>query len=137
MKIELNHKSELLFESHNELGKTIQVGVSSDSTDHTIRPMELLLMGVAGCSSIDVIGILKKQRQVINTYKVIVEGERTKSIPALFKTIHVEFHLEGEVQPKKALQAIHLSIDKYCSVSKILEHTTTITTALILNNTKI
>ena len=99
--------------------------------------MELLLMGIAGCSSIDVIGILKKQRQQIDDYKVVVHGERLKAIPALFKTIHIEFHLEGEIQQKKALQAIHLSIDKYCSVSKILDQTANITTQLILNKTKI
>ena len=67
----------------------------------------------------------------------MVHGERLKAIPALFKTIHIEFHLEGEIQQKKALQAIHLSIDKYCSVSKILDQTANITTQLILNKTKI
>lgn len=137
MKIELHQKNGLLFESQNALGHTINIGVSENTNDNAIRPMELLLMGVAGCSSIDVIGILKKQRQQIDAYKVVVHGERLKAIPALFKTIHIEFHLEGEIQQKKALQAIHLSIDKYCSVSKILDQTANITTQLILNKTKI
>lgn len=137
MKIELHQKNGLLFESQNALGHTINIGVSENTNDNAIRPMELLLMGIAGCSSIDVIGILKKQRQQIDDYKVVVHGERLKAIPALFKTIHIEFHLEGEIQQKKALQAIHLSIDKYCSVSKILDQTANITTQLILNKTKI
>ncbi|UTW64986.1 OsmC family protein [bacterium SCSIO 12643] len=136
MKIELNQKDGLLFEAQNELQNTIQVGVSDNSDAHPIRPMELLLMGVAGCSSVDVIGILNKQRQKIDDYKVVVHGERVKAIPAIFKSIHVEFHLLGDIQPEKAQRAIHLSIDKYCSVSKMLEQATNITTQLYLNNKK-
>lgn len=137
MKIELNRKDGLLFEAQNELQNTIQVGISDHPQDHPIRPMELLLMGVAGCSSVDVIGILNKQRQKVENYRVIVHGERVKAIPAIFKSIHVEFHLTGDIPPEKAQHAIRLSIEKYCSVSKMLEHSTNITTQLYLNNEKI
>lgn len=133
MKIELKHENGLLFQSKNELGNTLQIGVSNSENGNAIRPMELLLMGIASCSSIDVIGILNKQRQYFKSYRVVVTAERTKAIPAVFKSIHLAFHLSGNILPNKAQYAIDLSIEKYCSVSKILEQTATITTELILN----
>ena len=137
MKIELNHKKDLLFEGTNEQGSTVSIGISSDTETKATRPMELLLMGLAGCSSVDVIGILKKQKQEVTHYSVNVEAERVKAIPAIFKSITVTFHLEGNIQAAKAQRAIDLSVHKYCSVGKILEETATIKTQLILNNTEI
>lgn len=101
-------------------------------------PMELLLMGVAGCSGIDLIGILQKQRQEIETYHMEVDGERTEIGEAKpFTGIHVTIFITGNVKPKKALKAAELSFDKYCSVSKTLEPTATITYDVVVNGEKI
>ncbi len=97
-------------------------------------PMELLLMGVAGCSGIDLIGILQKQRQEITSYKMDVEGERKELGEAKpFSKIHATIYIEGDVKPKKALKAAALSFEKYCSVSKTLEPTATVTYSVVVN----
>ena len=84
--------------------------------------MQAVLMAVAGCSGIDVVSILKKQRQQIDSFFVEVEGERIQVDEAKpFKTIKVSFFLQGNIDPKKAKKAAELSFEKYCSVSKTLE----------------
>lgn len=91
------------------------------------RPMELLLMGLGGCSAIDIIGILKKQRQEISEFDIIIEAERQKDqIPSLFEWIKVCYKLKGKIDEEKLKRAIDLSVEKYCSVSAILSKTTSI-----------
>ncbi|MCL4157996.1 UNVERIFIED_CONTAM: hypothetical protein GTU68_064015 [Idotea baltica] len=90
--------------------------------------MELMLAGIAGCSSIDIGLILTKQKQVLEDLEVKVEAEREKDkTPALFTDIHVHFILKGNIDENKAKRAVELSMDKYCSVGKILEKTANIT----------
>ena len=101
-------------------------------------PMELILMGVAGCSGIDMISILKKQRQNITSFKAEVEGERVQVGDAKpFKDIYVVFFLEGPINEEKAARAAQLSFEKYCSVSKTLEPTATIHYKVVLNGNPI
>ncbi|MCO6461746.1 MAG: OsmC family protein [Saprospiraceae bacterium] len=92
-----------------------------------MRPMQLLLTAIGGCSSIDVINILKKQKQEISDFEVEVEG---LSVPveeySRFSEIVVHFKIRGKVDPKKAEKAAQLSFQKYCSVSKALEPTSDI-----------
>ncbi len=84
--------------------------------------MESLLMAVAACSGIDMVSILKKQRQEITDFSAEVEGERIQVGEAKpFKEIKVKFFLEGSIDPAKALKAAQLSFEKYCSVSKTME----------------
>lgn len=94
------------------------------------RPMELLLMGLGGCSAIDVILILKKQKQVIKDLSIEVTGERvtiegTQMSP--FKSINVHFKLVGQVDPLKLEKAIGLSMEKYCSATAQLRDSAVIT----------
>jgi len=85
-------------------------------------PMQLLLMGLAGCTSIDVVNILNKQKQNITSYKVIINGEREENKePSLWKNINIEFRIEGNVEQEKAERAAELSINKYCSVAATLK----------------
>ncbi|MCO5231472.1 MAG: OsmC family protein [Chitinophagales bacterium] len=96
--------------------------------DLGMRPMEVLLSSLAGCSSMDVLSILGKMKEDIQDYKVEITGERdTEQVPAIFKTIHVHFILKGNLNTKNVEKAIKLSMDKYCSVSKMLEKSATIT----------
>ena len=98
--------------------------------------MQAILMAVAGCSGIDVVSILKKQRQVISDFKAEVEGERVQVDDAKpFRSINVKFFLEGEIDPKKAKKAAELSFEKFCSVSKTLEPNVTITYDVVVNGT--
>ena len=84
--------------------------------------MQMLLMGLAGCSAIDVIMILKKQKQEVRDYKMIVNGSREAGKePSLWKDIVLEFHIYGNVDIDKATRAVALSMDKYCSVAATLK----------------
>jgi putative redox protein len=92
------------------------------------RPMELVLMGLGGCSGIDLINILKKQSQDLKSFDIIIEAEREQDkIPAVFKTIHLTFKLSGNLSDKQVKKAIELSMEKYCSVTAMLEKTAKIT----------
>lgn len=89
-----------------------------------MRPMHVLLASLAGCSTIDIIHILRRQRQPLENIEVKVEAEREKDeVPALFTRIHLHYRLFGPLKPAKVTQAIRLSLDKYCSVAKIVEKT--------------
>ena len=91
------------------------------------RPMELLLAGLGGCAAIDVVGILTKQRQPVAEMEVAVEGERAEGEPSVFERIHVRFALRGPADDAAVARAVALSMDKYCSVARVLERTASIT----------
>jgi putative redox protein len=100
------------------------------------RPMELLLMGLGGCTAIDVILILKKQRQVVEDFQIRVQGDREKIVgteKTPFRQINIQFELSGQIDGNKALKAIQMSMDKYCSATAQLEPSATITHSLLLN----
>ena len=100
------------------------------------RPMELLLMGLGGCTAIDVILILKKQRQVVEYFQIRVQGDREKiegTEKTPFRQINIQFELSGQIDGSKALKAIQMSMDKYCSATAQLEPSATITHSLLLN----
>ncbi len=101
-----------------------------------VRPMELMLMGIGGCSSIDVLSILKKQRQKVRDYSVTVDGKREEvpKPPAVYKNIHVKFSFSGDLDESKVARAIELSMTKYCSVTRILEKSADITYSYEINN---
>ena len=124
------------FELQNERGHTLYLDNKSEFGGHDLAPspMELLLMGVAGCSAIDIISILKKQRQTITHYYTEVEGVREPIEEAKpFKKITVTIILEGDIDEIKAQKAAQLSFEKYCSVSKTLEPTATISYQVRVN----
>ena len=111
------------FEATDENGHTIKMDSSPESggLNYGVRPMQSLLMALGGCSAIDVISILKKQRQDVFDYKMTISGEREKGKePSLWQTIHVKFQLYGDIDPDKASRAVDLSINKYCSVAATL-----------------
>ena len=83
--------------------------------------MQMVLIALGGCSGIDVISILKKQRQTVESYKMVIEGEREKGVePSLWTNINIMFYLKGQIEIEKAKRACQLSIDKYCSVAETL-----------------
>ena len=99
-----------------------------------VRPMQLLLMGLGGCSGIDIVNILRKQKQPLESLKILVDGRRQQNVePALFEAIEVTFVLQGELDPAKVLRAADLSMQKYCSMAKTLEKTAEITYTVNIN----
>jgi putative redox protein len=92
------------------------------------RPMELVLMGLGSCGAMDIISILKKQRQDLKDLKINIDSERDyDQTPAVFKEIKVEFIFYGKLEENKVEKAVTLSMEKYCSVSAMLEKTAKIT----------
>ncbi len=138
MKINIKKVSgEFHMEASNEDGNTLQMDGSKDigGEGKGMRPMQLLLAAVGGCSSIDVLMMLKKQKQEVESFDVEVEGH-TEQVDEhrLFRTICLHFTLTGKVEMEKAERAIKLSMEKYCSVSKTLEPTAKITYKVTVNH---
>jgi putative redox protein len=121
-------QNEYGFEAKDEYGNIVKMDTSTDSGGNNfgVRPMQMLLMGLAGCSAIDVIMILNKQRQTIRDYKMVVKGDREAGKePSLWKDVTIEFHIYGNVDAEKAAKAVDLSIQKYCSVAATLANSGT------------
>ncbi len=91
------------------------------------RPMELLLMGLAGCTAMDVAFILRRKRQPFTGLEVNVDAERAPKHPKVYTKIHVEYIIYGDVDDKAARQAIELSEEKYCSASAMMKKTAEVT----------
>jgi putative redox protein len=89
--------------------------------DLGIRPMEMLLLGVGGCTAFDVVSILKKSRQAIVDCEVEVDSDRAQEVPKVFTRIHIHFIVSGNgLDPAKVEKAVNLSAEKYCSASIML-----------------
>jgi putative redox protein len=111
------------FEAKDAYGHAVRLDTSPDhgGTNFGVRPMQMLLMGLGGCTGIDVVSILNKQRQSITRFNMAIEGEREPNKePSLWINIQMVFELEGEIEPDKAVRACRLSMDKYCSVAETL-----------------
>ena len=119
-------------EAKDENGHTLHMDGSASigGVDGGFSPMQMLLAAAGGCSTIDIVGILKKQKQNPEDIKVEVSGERVKKgTYSEWSEIHMHFILTGDLEPKKVERAIDLSLNKYCSVSKALEKTSKITSS--------
>jgi putative redox protein len=122
--------SDYHMEAVNDTNNTVHIDGNPEIGGHNLgaRPMQLILMGLAGCSSIDVISILRKQKIELTSLDVVVDGERESGgIPNIFTGIHIQFHMGGDFDRAKGNRAVELSMEKYCSVTKMLENTAKIT----------
>ena len=138
MKITLQRVNQAVrFEGVNSAGNTVIVEGSPEigGEGQGMRPMDLLLVSLASCSSMDVVSILKKMRQPLEDLRVEVEGQRaTDQVPAVFTKIHLRFVLKGDLRPDRVEEAIRLSVDKYCSVGRMLDKTAEITYEWTMND---
>ncbi len=92
------------------------------------RPMELVLQGLATCSAMDVISMLRKAREAVSDLIIDVEATRADTVPKVFTQIHLTYTVEGHnLRPRMVERAVNLSQEKYCSVSRMLASTATIT----------
>lgn len=111
------------FETIDEAGQTMTMDIPEDQGGHGngVRPMQALLSALGGCSGVDVVMILKKQKETLDHYEMVITGERAiGKEPALWETVHIIFKLKGSMTKEKAEKACALSIDKYCSVAATL-----------------
>jgi len=136
MNVKLTHQSGYHATIENDNGYQIAIDNKSVENPKGASPMELLLMGVAGCSSIDIISILNKQKVVFDSLNIEVNGDRIdKPAPSLFTKVHATVRVTGDVKPEKIYRAAELSFTKYCSVSLTLAATAAISFSVIVNNT--
>jgi uncharacterized OsmC-like protein len=130
MRIKLTRVNEKFeFTGSNESGNKIHLDASKSigGNETGFRPMQLLLIGLAGCSAIDILNILYKQKQHIDHFSVDVFAERENDVtPSLFKNISLKIIISGNLSEAKLMKAIDLTRDKYCSVYHILKETSTI-----------
>lgn len=139
MKINIERiNGDYLMEAKGASGVPVLMDNSTIENVQGTSPMELLLMGVGGCSAIDIIYILKKQRQTIKSYSVEIEGETQEVLEAKpFKTMMLKIYLEGDIPTDKVKRAAALSFEKYCSVSITMQTSVEIKYQLYLNGEQI
>lgn len=119
-------KQGTISEGRTQSGHTI---IFDSSPEHTagLSAMEAVLTALCGCTSVDVISILAKKREPLSGLTVSATAEQAPEPPRVFTQIHLTYRIRGKVTPKAAEDAVSLSKNKYCSVSKMLEKTAKIT----------
>lgn len=134
--IEAEWKGGGTFIGRNPSGGTVQMGKLGEIPGTS--PMELILVGLAGCTGVDIADILQKKREPLNALKVIVRGKKAEDFPKIYTDIEVNYLIWGEgIDPKAVERAIQLSEEKYCSVSAMLRQTVHISSSYqILNPEK-
>jgi len=111
------------FAGQSESGHTVVMDGPPDAGGKNlgVRPMEMLLLGMGGCTAFDVVHILRKSRQPVSDCVAEIDAERADSDPKVFTKIHVHFIISGKgLDPKRVDQAVKLSAEKYCSASIML-----------------
>ena len=124
MEINLHRLDEAFnFTATNADGRTVQTDGSAaiGGRNNGMRPMELVLGAVGSCSAIDIVLLLRKQRQELKDMRIKVTGTRREEPPQIFTAIHVSYELIGTLDEKKAERACRLSMEKMCSVSLMLK----------------
>lgn len=139
MKVTLDRRNDdFLFEAKGASNVSVHIDNKTNDVVHGASPMELVLMAVGGCNAIDIVSILKKQRQEITAYHIEVEGKRKEVLQAKpFEAIHVNIYLEGNIAEEKAKRAASLSFEKYCSVSITLKGAVDVTYDVYVNGKKL
>ncbi len=123
MQVRIKWLEQRTFEAATGSGHRITMDGPPDHGGRNLaaRPMEMVLVGLGGCSAFDVVEILEKSRQSIQECQIQIEAERAEEIPAVFTNIHMHFIFSGEgLNEKHIKRAVELSVDKYCSVVKML-----------------
>jgi len=115
-------KQGMLFDGKSESGHTIHFDATKE---HAVgpSPVETVLAALCACTSVDVVSILEKKREPLEGLTVAAEAERAAESPGAFTKIHLTYRIRGKVAQKSAEDAVSLSKNKYCSVSKMLEKT--------------
>jgi putative redox protein len=124
MEINLVRKNDKFnFEAENAGGQKVELDAnpSIGGEGKGFRPMEMLLIGLGGCSGIDMVNVLTKQKEVIKDIKIKITATRKEDeVPSIFELINIHFDLSGDLSAQKVERALALTFDKYCSVSNIL-----------------
>ena len=124
MKASIHWTGEVSFKAESETGHSVQMDGPPDQggENRGPRPMEMLLMGLGGCASFDVLSMLKKGRQQVTNCVAELEADRADAVPAVFTRIHLNFVVTGhDLKEAPVKRAVSLSAEKYCSASIMME----------------
>ena len=124
MKASVHWTGEVSFKAESETGHSVQMDGPPDQggENRGPRPMEMLLMGLGGCASFDVLSMLKKGRQQVTNCVAELEADRADAVPAVFTRIHLNFVVTGHnLKEAQVKRAVSLSAEKYCSASIMME----------------
>jgi len=138
MKASMEWQGGLKFEGVSVFGNkvTIDTPKSSGGSEDGAKPTELLLWAIAGCTGIDVVRILQKQRQALASLRIEITARQNDDYPKPFHTIEVKYVAGGkDLDPNKLAKAIELSESKYCVVSQTVERPTKVTTSYEIEST--
>lgn len=130
MQVRIKWLEQRVFEARTGSGHTISMDGPPDHGGQNLaaRPMEMILVGLGGCSAFDVVEILEKSRQKVTNCEINIDAERVDEIPSVFSKIHMRFTIAGDnLSEKHVKRAVELSIEKYCSVVKMLRPNVEIT----------
>jgi len=130
MKCRIKWLDHMSFVGESDSGHSVVMDGAPDAGGRNlgVRPMEMLLLGLGGCTAFDVVSILHKSRQQIVDCEVEIEAERAGEIPKVFTKIHLHFIVSGkDLDENKVAKAVELSADKYCSASRMFEKVAEIT----------
>jgi len=123
MKAKVDWKGRLTFKGTADSGFEVPLGSYPEvgGDDDGFRPMELIAVGLAGCTAMDVISILRKKRQEVADFQVVVETERADQHPKVFTEAVIEYHLAGkDISESAVTRALELSADTYCPAQAML-----------------
>jgi putative redox protein len=137
MEINLIRKSgKYNFEATNESGFKVEMDAKAEigGEGKGFRPMEMLLVGLGGCSGLDMVNLLTKQKEPLKDIKISIKATRKETeTPAVFDVIDIKFELYGDLNVLKVEKALQMTFDKYCSVSKMLEQSATINFSYVIS----
>jgi len=137
MEISLIRKSgKFNFEASNEAGFTVELDAKQaiGGEGKGFRPMEMMLVGLGGCSGIDMVNVLTKQKEPLNDIKININATRKEEeMPPIFDVIDIHFNLFGDLSVPKVERALQMTFDKYCSVANILSRSAIINYTYTIN----
>jgi putative redox protein len=138
MEINLSRKSgKFNFEAENSTGFKVELDAKEaiGGEGKGFRPMEMLLVGLGGCSGIDMVNVLTKQKEPLDDIKIKINATRKdEEMPPIFELIDIHFDLYGGLNVQKVERALALTFDKYCSVSNILGRSATLKFTYTIHN---
>jgi len=137
MKSQVVWSKRMSFEGSAETGFSLPLGASAvvGGDNDGFRPMELILIGLAGCTAMDVISILSKTKQNVTSFEVKIEAERADTHPKVFTKIDLEYLISGvDLNPKAVDTAIKLSKEKYCPAQAMLGQVVPINITVTMDN---
>ncbi len=123
MKVRIKWLEQRVFEAKTGSGHTLTMDGPPEhgGSNLAARPMEMVLVGLGGCSAFDVVEILEKSRQIVKDCQIEIDAEMVAAVPAVFTRIHMHFMIAGDgLNEKHVKRAVELSVDKYCSVAKMI-----------------